>query len=410
MVNESQPGPDQARQQMAREMAEVRLRMGRVRHKLLVLSGKGGVGKSTVAVNLALSLAAMGHEVGLLDVDIHGPSVPKLLGIEGARPTVHDGAIVPMPVAGIKTMSIGFLLQDSDAATIWRGPMKANVIKQFLKDVAWGDLDYLVIDSPPGTGDEPLSVVQLVENATGAVIVTTPQELAVLDVRKAITFCRSLNLPVLGVIENMSGFVCPTCGARTDIFGRGGAKRMTSEMRVPFLGSIPFDPRLVESGDSGQPFMQLHSDTEAAKAFAAMVRLLAVPASTAAGNPQEEPPALSRENTTMRIAVPTANGKLTMHFGHCDEFALIDVDPETKRITAKKLVEPPDHQPGLLPKWLHDQGANLIIASGMGSRAQGLFAEQNIGVIVGAPPEEPEALVAAYLAGTLDSGANICDH
>jgi len=160
---------------MAREMAEVRTRMGRVRRKLLVLSGKGGVGKSTVAVNLALSMSAMGYEVGLLDVDIHGPSVPKLLGIEGARPTVSDGTIVPVSVAGIKVMSIGFLLHDSDAATIWRGPMKANVIKQFLKDVEWGDLDALVVDSPPGTGDEPLSVVQLVEQATGAIDHVLPQ-------------------------------------------------------------------------------------------------------------------------------------------------------------------------------------------------------------------------------------------
>jgi Mrp family chromosome partitioning ATPase len=262
---------------MAQEMTEIRMRMGRVRKKLLVLSGKGGVGKSTVAANLALSLAAMGYEVGLLDVDIHGPSVPKLLGIEEARPTVREGVIMPMDVAGIKAMSIGFLLQHGDAATIWRGPMKANVIKQFLKDVEWGDLDMLVVDSPPGTGDEPLSVVQLVENPTGAVIVTTPQELAVIDVRKAITFCRSVNLPVLGVIENMSGFVCPHCGERTDVFGHGGAERMAAEMNVPFLGAIPFDPDLVKAGDLGQPFTQLHAKSEAAEAFAGIVRKLAVP-------------------------------------------------------------------------------------------------------------------------------------
>jgi Mrp family chromosome partitioning ATPase len=265
---------DQMRQQMAREMAAVRLRMGRVRRKLIVLSGKGGVGKSTVAVNLALSLAAMGRAVGLLDVDIHGPSVPKLLGIEDARPEVREGALAPISVAGIKAMSIGFLLQDKDAAAIWRGPLKANVIKQFLKDVEWGDLDDLVIDSPPGTGDEPLSVVQLLEGRAGAIVVTTPQELAVLDVRKAITFCRSLNLPVLGVVENMSGFVCPKCGEVTHIFGAGGAERMAADMSVPYLGSIPFDPRLVAAGDSGRPFTQLHPDSDAAKAFADVVRVL----------------------------------------------------------------------------------------------------------------------------------------
>ena len=287
MVNEQQPGQDEMKKQMARDLAAVRLRMARVRRKLLVLSGKGGVGKSTVAVNLALSLAAMGRDVGLLDVDIHGPSVPKLLGIEGAQPVVQDGAIAPISVAGIRAMSIGFLLQDSKAATIWRGPMKANVIKQFLKDVEWGDLDDLVVDCPPGTGDEPLSVVQLVESAAGAVIVTTPQQLAVLDVRKAITFCRSLNLPVVGVIENMSGFVCPHCGEKTDIFGSGGAERMAVEMSVPYLGSIPFDPRLVASGDAGQPFMQVYSESDAAKAFAQVVGSLAVRAPSARVNPSK---------------------------------------------------------------------------------------------------------------------------
>ena len=408
---------------MARELAEVRMRMGRVRRKLLVLSGKGGVGKSTVAVNLALSMAAAGpsgsdgYKVGLLDVDIHGPSVPKLLGIEGARPTVRDGAIVPMSVAGIRTMSIGFLLHDSDAATIWRGPMKANVIKQFLKDVEWGDLDYLVIDSPPGTGDEPLSVVQLVGEAASALIVTTPQELAVIDVRKAVTFCRNLNLPVLGVIENMSGFVCPKCGETTDIFGSGGAERMAAEMKVPFLGSIPFDPRLVESGDAGQPFTQLHSDSPAAKAFAAIVRAVApivravaVPKPAPTQNPPDETTQPTKKEHTMRIAIPTAGGKLAMHFGHCEQFALIDVDPETKRVIATESVDAPAHQPGLLPRWLAEQGVNVIIAGGMGGRAQALFADSGIEVVVGAPSEAPDALVAAYVDGTLKAGENVCDH
>jgi len=410
MPNESQPGEAQARKQMAQEMAAVRLRMSRVRRKLLVLSGKGGVGKSTVAVNLALSLAAMGKAVGLLDVDIHGPSVPKLLGVEGAQPTVRDNAIVPMEVAGLRVMSIGFLLQDDRTATIWRGPMKANVIKQFLKDVEWGDLEFLVVDSPPGTGDEPLSVAQLLEQGTGAVIVTTPQQLAIVDVRKAITFCRSLNMPVLGVIENMSGFVCPKCGEKTPIFGSGGAERMAEEMNVPFLGSIPFDPKLVESGDAGQPFMQLHSEGEAAKAFAEAVRTLVglSTIATPAPAPKATPPA--KANSPMRIAIPIAGGRLTMHFGHCEHFALVDVDPETKQITGKELVEAPDHQPGLLPKWLHERGATVIIAGGMGRRAQDLFQEQNIEVIVGASAKEPEALVEEFLGGTLQPGENICDH
>jgi len=208
----------------------------------------------------------------------------------------------------------------------------------------------------------------------------------------------------------MGGFVCPHCGEKTDIFGSGGAERMAVEMSVPYLGSIPFDPRLVASGDAGEPFMQLYSESEAAKAFAQVVGALAVRAPSAKAMPSESHRPLSGEDKRMRIAVPISDGKLSMHFGHCGQFALVDVDPETKRIIAKELVEAPDHQPGLLPQWLHEQGAELIIAGGMGSRAQALFAENDIAVVVGAPPETPDALIEAYLAGTLEPGSNVCDH
>ncbi len=238
-----------------RETFELQQRMAEIQHKLLVLSGKGGVGKSTVAVNLAVALAKAGRQVGLLDVDIHGPSVPKLMGLEGQ--TVHsDGrAILPVKVAdNLAVMSIGFLLASKADAVIWRGPLKYNVIRQFLKDVAWGKLDYLVIDCPPGTGDEPLSVAQLAGPEAEALIVTTPQELSICDVRRCVTFCRQVNLPVLGVLENMSGFVCPQCGARIDLFKAGGGETLARETNVPFLGRIPFDPEIVVSGDSGVPF------------------------------------------------------------------------------------------------------------------------------------------------------------
>ncbi len=242
-------------------------RLRQIRHKIIVLSGKGGVGKSTVAVNLAVALSAAGRRVGLLDVDIHGPSVPKMLHLEGAALTMDEDSMLPIEKAGLKVMSIGFLLQNRDDAVIWRGPMKMGLIKQFLKDVAWGELDYLIIDSPPGTGDEPLSVCQLVKNPDGAVIVTTPQDVATADVRKSITFCRELGLPVLGVIENMSGFVCPHCGTVTDIFKTGGGERMAQEMGVPFLGRIPIDPAIGEACDAGRPFVEGDRLTETAKAF-----------------------------------------------------------------------------------------------------------------------------------------------
>jgi len=245
-------------------------RMARIRRKVLVLSGKGGVGKSTVAANLAVYLALQGRRVGLLDVDIHGPSLPKLMGLESHSAYVEEGCMVPAEAAAnLHVMSIGFLLKDRDTALIWRGPMKIGVIQQFLRDTQWGDLDILVVDCPPGTGDEPLSVAQLLGDADGAVVVTTPQQVAVSDVRKSIVFCRKIGLPVLGVIENMSGFVCPHCGQTSDIFKRGGGEAMCTDLGVPFLGRIPIDPAIVQSGDSGEPFAYLRSKTPAGEAMAA---------------------------------------------------------------------------------------------------------------------------------------------
>lgn len=246
-----------------------------IRQKILVLSGKGGVGKSTVAANLAMSLARAGCEVGLLDVDIHGPSIPKLMGLEdeGCGSTAEPGGLLPVGIIPhLKVMSIGFLLKSSRDAVVWRGPLKYKVIEQFLRDVAWGSLDTLVIDSPPGTGDEPLSVAQLVGRPAGAIVVTTPQDVAVADVRRSITFCQQVHLEVLGVVENMSGFVCPHCGKMTDLFKSGGGEALAREMGVPFLGKIPLDPQVVDSGDAGTPFVQRFADSPTAQAFAKIVR------------------------------------------------------------------------------------------------------------------------------------------
>lgn len=253
----------------------LRDRLQAIRQKILVLSGKGGVGKSTVAANLAMSLAMAGYEVGLLDVDIHGPSIPKLMGLEDedCRPAAGPGALQPVTVIPrLKVMSIGFLLQSPRDAVIWRGPMKYKVIEEFLRDVAWGKLDVLVIDSPPGTGDEPLSVAQLVGRPAGAIVVTTPQAVAVADVRRSITFCQKVGLQVLGVVENMSGLVCPHCGKTTDLFKSGGGQSLAQEMRVPFLGKIPLDPKVVDSGDAGTPFVQRFAGSPTAQAFGEIVR------------------------------------------------------------------------------------------------------------------------------------------
>jgi ATP-binding protein involved in chromosome partitioning len=245
---------DESEEEFA-DRQKLQSRLCRIRHKIVVLSGKGGVGKSMVAVNLATALMMSGKRVGLLDIDIHGPSIPTMLGLE--HDTIHgcEDGMLPIELGDMKIMSIGFLLRNQDEAVIWRGPMKIGAIKQFLKDVAWGDLDYLIIDSPPGTGDEPLSVCQLIGTLDGAVIVTTPQKVAAVDVRKSISFCRRLNVAVIGIIENMSGFVCPKCGEVTQILLSGGGKRIAEDMSVPFLGSIPMDPNIAEACDNGRAFI-----------------------------------------------------------------------------------------------------------------------------------------------------------
>ena len=246
------PMSDESSEEFAERRA-IANRLCRIKHKILIISGKGGVGKSTVAANFAAVLAASGKKAGIMDLDIHGPSIPGMLGVKNKRALPgENGMILPVQATkNLKAISIGFLLQEQDDAVIWRGPMKFALIKQFLKDVEWGELDYLIADLPPGTGDEPLSIAQLIGNDTHAVIVTTPQEVALADVRKSINFCRKLNISILGVIENMSGFTCPKCGETTYIFKKGGAEKMCRQMNVPFTGSIPLNPGITDAGDTG---------------------------------------------------------------------------------------------------------------------------------------------------------------
>lgn len=253
------------------EDAKVSKALAKIKNRLLVFSGKGGVGKSTVAANLSLAFSQKKLKVGLLDVDIHGPNLAKMLGVEDKRLDVSPEGIKAVDVnENLKLVSMSFLLQDPDLPVIWRGPMKMKAIQQFLGDVDWGELDWLVIDSPPGTGDEPLSVAQLIP-ATGALVVTTPQELSLMDSKKAVAFARRLNLNVLGIIENMSGMVCPHCGKKIGLFKEGGGKMAAIELGVPFLGKIPIDPQIVTSGDEGKPFITDRPDSEASHAFMKIV-------------------------------------------------------------------------------------------------------------------------------------------
>jgi Mrp family chromosome partitioning ATPase len=250
--------------------------MARIKHKIIIASGKGGVGKSTVSVNLAWALKNMGYQVGLLDADITGPNIPKLMGIEDLRLRPGQDGIEPADAGGIRVVSMALVLSRQDSAVVWRGPMKMAAIKQFLQDVNWGNLDFLLIDLPPGTSDEPLSVLQLIPDLTGAIIVTTPQEVSVLDSQKAVNMMKSMKLRVLGVVENMSGLVCPHCKESINIFSLGGGQRMAEEMDVPFLGAIPIDPEICASCERGEAFME--RDTPAGRSFLQIVHnlLLAV--------------------------------------------------------------------------------------------------------------------------------------
>ena len=242
--------------------------LGKIKHVVIVMSGKGGVGKSTVSSNIAATLSMMGYQTGLMDVDITGPNIPKMFGIEDEKLDVVDEKLIPVLVPpSLKVISMAFLLPSKDDAVVWRGPVKMTAIRQFIEDVNWGSLDYLVVDMPPGTGDEAISIIQLIPKADGMVIVTTPQDVALLDSRKSITFSAQANIPIIGLVENMSGFVCPHCGEKTDIFKSGGGLATAKNMNIQFLGAVPIEPKIVMSGDSGMPIVIDDPDSVSAKTF-----------------------------------------------------------------------------------------------------------------------------------------------
>ncbi len=248
-------------------------RLAQIEHKIMVMSGKGGVGKSTISINIAIGLSLQNFYVGLLDVDLHGPNVPKMLGVErGQLQRRPDGTVGPVYYSpNLKFMSVEPLLPEKDSAVMWRGPMKMSAIRQFIYDIEWGKLDYLVIDAPPGTGDEQMTVAQMIPE-TFAVVVTTPQEVALLDVRKSITFCKQVGMPIIGIVENMSGMICPHCGKAIDVFKRGGGEKLAEELGIPFLGKIPVDPRIVTTGDAGKPIMAMYPNSHTAEAFERVVQ------------------------------------------------------------------------------------------------------------------------------------------
>ncbi|AEF95728.1 Mrp/NBP35 family ATP-binding protein [Methanotorris igneus] len=250
--------------------ARIRENMGKIKHKIVILSGKGGVGKSTVTVNLAAALNMMGKKVGVLDADIHGPNIPKMFGVEGLQPMASPAGIFPITTPqGIKTISIEYFLPSESTPVVWRGPKVSGAVRQFLSDVVWGELDYLLIDTPPGSGDVQLTILQSIPDIDGAIIVTTPEDVAVLDAKKSITMAKMLNVPILGIIENMSGFVCPHCNKVVDVFGKGGGEKAAKEFGAEFLGRIPLDVKAREASDKGIPMVLL--DCKASEEFKKIV-------------------------------------------------------------------------------------------------------------------------------------------
>jgi Mrp family chromosome partitioning ATPase/predicted Fe-Mo cluster-binding NifX family protein len=399
---------------------EIKERLSHIKNKILVMSGKGGVGKSSVAAYLAVSLAKKGYQVGLMDVDLHGPSIPRLLGLKGGLlPSTMQGKAIPVPfMSNLHVISIETLMgENRDVATIWRGPLKIGVIRQFISDIDWPDLDYLVIDSPPGTGDEPLTVAQTIPDAK-ALVVTTPQEISLADVRKSINFCRQVKMGILGIVENMSGLLCPHCGKEIELFGARGGELLALRENLPLLGKLPLDPEVVRRGDAGRATGIIEAELPFARAFEALVdqvvKRMGKVGKTYAQAQQKSYIQRNEEAKTevdmnkIIFAIPLVEGRLCSHFGHCEQFALIET--ENGQIQGKSMHTPPPHEPGVLPRWLHEMGANVIIAGGMGSRAQSLFNENGIKVITGAPADTPESLVHQYLTERLVTGANVCDH
>jgi ATP-binding protein involved in chromosome partitioning len=264
-------GADAQNKTKADQDAAIKGSLEKIKNKFVVLSGKGGVGKTSVSVNIAMALAGKGYNVGIMDVDLHGPDVPRMLGLEGMLDLNQNRKLIPMPYSeNLGAVSIESFIQNKDDAIIWRGPLKYSAISQFIGEVEWGELDYLIIDSPPGTGDEPLTVAQIITDAK-AIIVTTPQEVSLADVRKSINFCKKLEMEIFGLIENMSGFSCPHCDEMIDLFGSGGGEKTARDAGIPFLGKIPFDPNVVACGDAGVCFQEKYEDSPVTTAFAKVV-------------------------------------------------------------------------------------------------------------------------------------------
>jgi ATP-binding protein involved in chromosome partitioning len=393
-------------------------KMSKIPHKILVMSGKGGVGKTTVSVNLAYAFAAMGKKVGIIDADLHGPNVALMTGIEGLPVQGEDGVLSPIVAAkNVKVLSIASFLPDADQPIVWRGPRKSAAIRQFMGQGDWHGIEVLIVDCPPGTGDEPMSVAQLIPDADGVVIVTSPQDVALLDSRKCVSFIREVNQNVIGIVENLSGFACPECGHQVNLFKTGGGEKAASELKVPFLGRIPITPKMVESGDSGKPLVRVDPEDPAAMALTKIAKDLDNEwsngnSAVVADVENNQKPKTRSSNMQIAIAVEDdkgLEGQVSMHFGRCPFYLMAEVqDGKLVSSRMEKNIHFGNHKPGQMPKYINDLGANVILAGGMGPMAIDLFNSFGIEVATGAVGNAGKVL-DAYLRGNFQ-GTVACDH
>ncbi len=376
---------------------QLRWNLEQIRHKLIVMSGKGGVGKSSVAVSLALTLARRGFAVGLLDVDLHGPDVLRMLGLGVPLGPIHGQYNLPPDLYhNLKIISIEAMMKDRDAAVIWRGGLKHKIIRQFLTEIEWGPLDFLIIDAPPGTGDEIITVAKAIPEAQ-TLIVTTPQEISLADVRKSIDFCRKVDLHILGVVENMGYVICPHCGKPEALFRSPSGGQSVQSLGLPLINSLPFDPQVVEAADNGR---LTEVDTSGSPFFQALNQVVDTVLTTVGQDkPQKQLPV--REHGISKFAIPVQDGQISRHFGQSRQFTLITV--KDNQIIDQIEATPPDFKPGILPAWLDRQGVTHIIALGMGDQARKFFQRKGVTMITGVPDLSPQALVEQYLNNQLQA-------
>ena len=375
----------------------VRESLKKIKNKIMVMSGKGGVGKSTVAVCLAIDLSGRGYKTGILDVDIHGPSVPRMLGISGFLDVSPSQLLIPKTITvNLSAVSIEYLLADKDQAVIWRGPLKHSAIAQFIGQVAWGELDYLIIDSPPGTGDEPLSVAQLIPDAKG-IIVTQPQEISLADVRKCITFCRQIEMEPIGIIENMSGIICPHCGKKFYIFKSGGGERTASATGIPFLGTLSFDPAVVEATDEGRLLIYMSDEK---RPYNQDFKKITDNVIKRVEETRVEPISVEeiRRRRWIRVAIPLFKDKVAPILPQADEIAVFHVIEGRIEESARLR---PEGKHTITPADISQLKVNLVILKDIKEKAKYVFNRYKIGVVSNAPDLPPEKLIEEFLAGRL---------